>query len=245
MSSSELSNNDDYKNNLIYNIITNTKPDILFNYFIIIIIFIFISNQINITQNVLLGILIACIIIHFLYTYRENFDISKLKERDEKYNLINTSKSILKNHTKFINIIFYISDIKNLNIRSFDILISQIESFCNTYESCITDFKLISSLYPMLIQLKINILLSINSLVYSINNWNYENKLYRVRNQLEEILNEYIGIILKNNKKNIYYNGYNINTKVIDNTNIIPVNSFYSHDFDLGTGKFSNLLFLT
>jgi hypothetical protein len=245
MNNSEFNNNSDIYSNLIYNIIEKSRPDILFNYFIIIVIFIFLSNQINVTQNVLIGILVASIIIHYLYTNRENNSISKLKEIKEKFKLINTEKLILKNHMKFVNIIFYISDIKKLNIQIFESLISQIESFCTTFESCITDFKLISLLYPIMNQLKIDILISVNSLIYTINNWQYEKKIIRVRKKLEEILNEYIGIILKDNNKNIYYNGYNNGTKIIDNTNILPSNSFYINDFDMGVGKFSDVLFLT
>lgn len=238
-------NNKYLNNNLVYNIITNSRPDVLFNYFVIIIVVIFFSNQVNVGTSVIIGILVATIIIHFLYTYRENFYVSKLKERDEKFRLINTKKSVLRNYIKFVNIIFYISDIKNLNIRSFNILVSQIESFCNTFESCMTDFKLIPNLHSELNQLKINIMVTTNSLIYSNNNFKYKNKLRRVRNKLEEILNEYLEIIVKNNEKNIYYNGYNNGTKLIQSTNIIPANSFYSHDFNLGMGKFSDVLFLT
>mgnify|MGYP003386392231 CR=1 FL=1 len=243
MNNSEL---DKYFNsNLIYNIIDESRPDVLFNYFIIIVVFIFLSSCINISQNILVGILVASIIIYYLYTNRKNNDVSKLKERQEKFKLINTKKSTLKNHIKFVNIVFYISDIKNLNIPTFNILVSQIESFCNTFESCMTDFKLISHLYTTMNQLKINIMITVNSLIYSIDNWKYEKKINRVRKKLEEILNEYLGIILKNHEKNIYYNGYNNGTKIIDNTNIIPSNSFYIHDFNLGEGKFSDHLFLT
>jgi hypothetical protein len=246
MNNSDLNtDNSDMEPNLIYNIIVNSRPDVLFNYFIIIVVFIFISSTINITQNLLVGILVASIIIHYLYTHRQTYDISKLKERDEKFKMINTKNSVLKNHVKFVNIIYYIEDIKNSNIKEFNNLVSQIESFCNTFESCVTDFKLIPQLQSILIQLKINILISTNSLIYSIDNWKYEKKINRVRNKLEEILNEYLGVIFKNNKKNIYYNGFNNGTKIIDNTNIIPSNSFYSYDFDLGNGKFSDLLFLT
>ena len=239
------SNNKYLHDNLVYNIITNSRPDVLFNYFVIAIVVIFFSSFVNVGMSVIIGVLVATIIIHFLYTYRENFDVSKLKEREEKFKLINTKKSVLKNHIKFVNIIFYISDIKHLNIRSFNILVSQIESFCNTFESCMTDFKLIPNLHSELNQLKINIMVTTNSLIYTINNWKYENKLRRVRNKLEEILNKYLEIIIKNNKKDIYYNGYNNGTKIIQNTNVIPANSFYSHDFKLGMGNFSDVLFLT
>ena len=233
------------RSNLIYNIIDDSRPDVLFNYFIIIVVFIFLSSTMNVAHSVLIGVLVASIIIHYLYTDRQNNDVSNLKEKHEKFKLINTKKSTLKNHTKFVNIIFYIADIKNLNIITFNRLVSQIESFCNTFESCMTDFKLISKLYNTMNQLKINILITVNSLIYTINNWKYEKKINRVRNKLEEILNEYIGLIVKNNEKNIYYNGYNNGTTIIDNTNIIPANSFYVHDFNIGVGKFSDFLFLT
>lgn len=233
------------EDNLIYNIITNTRPDILFGYSLIMIIILLIFSNIELPNNSIFAIFIGFIIIYYFYTYRQINDTSIITKKKEKYTLINTKKSVLKNHTKFTNILFYINDFKYLNIPQFNILTSQIESFCNTFESCMTDFKLINKLYNTLIQLKINILISINTISYSLKENIAVNKMDRVKDKMENVINEYIKIIIDNYNKNIYYNGYNNGTKIIDNTNIIPNNSFYVHDFKINNFDFSNLLFLT
>lgn len=231
--------------NLFYNIITNSKPDVLFNYSLIMVIVLLLFSNVELLNNSVIGIFIGFIVVFYFYTYKETNDTSIITEKKEKYSLINTKKSVLKNYTKFTNILFYINDFKHLNIPLFNTLTYQIESFCNTFESCMNDFKLIDKLYPTLIQLKIDTLISINSIIFSLKEKLMADKIDRVRDEIENVMNEYLKIILDNHNKNIYYNGYNNGTKIIENTNIIPNNSFYVNDFKINNFDFSNLLFLT
>ena len=236
---------DNVNNNLLYNIINNSEPNILFNYSIIIVISLLLFKQLDFTYNIIFSLFIGSSIVYYLYTYKSLYDITKETKISEKYNLINTKKSVLKNHVKFTNIIFYMDDLKPLNIQLFDKIVSQIESFCNTFESCMTDFKLIDILYPTLIQLKINILISINNLSLSLHHELMQKKIDRVRNELENILNDYLKIIIGNHRKNIYYNGYNNGSKIIYDTAVLPINSFNVHDYKINNFNFSNLEFLT
>ena len=231
--------------NLIYNIVTSSRPETLFSYSLMMIIILLMLSHTELPNNSVQGICIGSIIIYYFYTYKQINDTSVITEKREKYSLINTKKSVLKHHTKFTNILFYIDDFKYLNIPQFNTITSQIESFCNTFESCMTDFKLIDKLYPTLIQLKINILVSINSIGYSLKEHVTTDKIDHVREEIENVINEYIKIIIDNHNKNIYYNGYSNGTRIIENTNIIPNNSFYVHDFKINNFDFSNLLFLT
>lgn len=236
---------DDTKNNLIFNIINNSKPNILFNYSIIIVALVLIFNSINLSHNAMIGVFVSLTIIYYLYTYRSINDISTEKKINEKYDLINTRSSVLKKYVKFTDILFYIDDFKYLNIPLFNMLTLQIESFCNTFESCMTDFKLIDTLHSTLIQLKLNIMASVNNLSFSLNNPVMQEKINRVRNELENFLNEYLKIIVENHKKNIYYNGYNKNSKLIDDSNVLALNSFKVNDYKINNFNYSNLQFIT
>jgi hypothetical protein len=237
--------NDDIKNNLVFNIINNSKPNILFNYSIIIVALVLIFNSINLYQNATIGIFVSLTVIYYFYTFRSINDISTEKKINEKYDLINTRSSVLEKHIKFTNILFYMDDFKYLNIPLFNILTSQIESFCNTFESCMTNFKLIDTMYSTLIQLKLNIMASINNLSFLSGNFVMQEKINRIRNELENVLNKYLKIIVGNYKKNIYYNGYNKNSKLIDDSNVLALNSFEVHDYKINNFNYSNLQFIT
>lgn len=232
--------------NVIYNIINNSKPNILFNYFMIVIFFIFIFKNIEEPSHATyLALILSFIIIYYIYTNIQISDVNEIVEKKDKFDLLNTTNSVLKFHTKLVNLLFYISDIKDDNIELFEELVKEIEFFCTTFDSCMIDFKLINSEYSKLVQLKINILVIINNLNNSlIFSPLLNDKIVRVREKLEEILNEYLAILYKNHQKQIYYNGYSNDIKIIENTNILPLNSIYTQDYKISNFNFSNLLFL-
>jgi len=76
------------EDNLIYNIITNTRPDILFGYSLIMIIILLIFSNIELPNNSIFAIFIGFIIIYYFYTYRQINDTSIITKKKEKYTLI-------------------------------------------------------------------------------------------------------------------------------------------------------------
>lgn len=109
-------------NNLLYDIITQSEPNILFNYSILLIIAILLFSNLNLTINFIVAIFVGFIIINYLYTHKTIYDTSILTEKKEKFDMINTTNEILKNHDKFTNVLFYIEDFEYLNISLYDTL---------------------------------------------------------------------------------------------------------------------------
>lgn len=98
--------------NIIYNIISNDSPQIIFNYFIGIVIFIFIFNKINFNINILIGLLFFSILVYYIYTYRNINEINNNEKYNEKFNLLYTDNNLLKRYSNITDILFYIRDLK-------------------------------------------------------------------------------------------------------------------------------------
>ena len=84
--------------------------------------------------------------------------------------------------------------------------------------------------------LKIKILFSLES--FNLNGTDLkelrENKL-----EIEKILNVYLKNLLLLNKKDIYYNGYDVNTKILSSSNILEYNRFdYENEYIRGIKLF-------
>jgi hypothetical protein len=104
------------------------------------------------------------------------------------------------------------------------------ENFIYLYESCLQDISLINPNYLTLKTLKNKIIYTINSFTFNILTNSETVKLYTMRKTVESMLNDFLNKLVIIQKKDLYYNGFNINTKIINTDNILPANYFDTHN---------------
>jgi len=223
--------------NILYNIINYEEPRIIFNYFILIIIFIFIFSNINFNISIFIGLIFCSIVIYYFYTDRTTNYTYNAEKKKEKFNSLFTTNDTLEKYPEIVDSLFYIEDLKKYNIPEFNLLQSLSEQFFNLYEACKIDYSLINVYYKTMVDLKILILNKINTLAINTFNNKITDKLLLVKKNLELKLNKYLNELTIIQEKNLYYNGYNNNTILIDKSNVLPSNFLDPITFN----KFSNI----
>ena len=133
---------------------------------------------------------------------------------------------------------------KLLNLERFQSLIENFEEFCKVYEYCLIDYNLINNYFQTLINQKIELLYILNSFIFTTFELIYEDKIIVIRKSAEKILNQLLNNLVIIYKKKIYYNGYNVNTSIL-NHGVLPYNIVYNSDYDKNRSNFniSNLIF--
>ena len=224
-------------NFFLYNIINFEEPQQIFLYFVILIIFLFVFIKIEFSISLFIGIIFFTIILYYLYTERNINFINNDQKIDTKYETFKDSTNQnLRDYPDIVDFIFYLSTFKNFNIDVFNDIVNLFNRFINLYDSIIIDKSLSSILFKNMTSIKIQIINNIESFIFTTNNKVYTKQITKCRIKAEEILNKYLNIILLINKKYNYYNGYNINTKIINNNNILEYN-FSDTNYDNIRGK--------
>lgn len=227
--------------NTIYNILFKDNYKTVSIYILIIIIILYISNNVEYNINIIIGIIIIAFVIYNInfYTMHELQTDQEIKQ--DKFDSLYTRNKILKDQPKIVDILFYMLDYKKYSLLKYNNLIQQFEKFVKLYNDCLKDYTLIFDNYQILVDIKLTILVIMNSFVFSINSNILENKLIKIREISELVLNEYLNDLVIINKKLIYYNGYNINTKPINTTSIIPFNTFNDNNISNGNLQIQDL----
>jgi hypothetical protein len=213
--------------NILYNIINSQDPKQIFLYCIIIIVIIFISTKISYNTNILVGLIFCSLIICYLYTYRKYNITTDEKKFNEKFNIINSNNNILNKYPEIVDFLFYLENFKYKDIDNYNNIIDSFENFCKIYEYCLIDYNLIFTNYQKLIDLKNIILNKINNFSYTYENIQSDDILIKQKKSAEKVINKLLNNIVILYKKKIYYDGYNINVKNIDYSNVLPHNIFY------------------
>ena len=221
--------------NLIYNIINSNNPEYVFFYCVIIIIFAFISTKFNYNTNILIGLIFACIIIYYFYTYKKYNILNDTQIQKEKFDQLYSRNKILSKYPKIVDFLFYIENFKSDNIQEYINLVAKFEDFCKLYEYCLLEYNLISSNYDTLVDTQIQILNSINCFIFSTDSIELENILVKQRISAENLTNELLNNLMKLYKRQIYYDGYNIGTKNLNNSKVMAYNFLYDVNY---TGDF-------
>jgi len=223
--------------NILYNIINYEESYIVFNYCILIVIFLFIFSNIDFKSSTFIGLIFCSIIIYYFNTYRSvNYSYDK-EEKKEKFDRLWTTNDTLEKYPEIVDVFFYIEDLKQYNMPQFYKIQSLTEQFFKLYEACNVDYSLVNVYYQTMIDLKVLILSSLNTFIINTFNHKITDKLLLVKKNLQLKLNKYLNDLAIIQEKNLYYNGYNNSTYVIDKSNILPSN-FLDPIVD---NKFSNL----
>ncbi len=209
-----------------------------FNFILISIFFIFLSFHINLSFNLFFWCILAGILIYIINNYYNQLYIDDTNKNIQKFNNIITNPSehhkyrLIKKYSDINDFVFYLLDIKHYNHIVFDNIIYDLNKFLSLYEECLIDYKLINPNFNKMIDIKNNTSKNLEAIYISNSNSNFI-KFNSNSFQIQKILDKYIDNIIDIQNKNIYYNGYNINTKIIDN---YPVTEF--------NRNFNNFIFI-
>ena len=229
-------------NFFLYNIINFEEPKQIFIYFIILVIFIFIFSNIDFNLSIFIGLIFFTILLYYLYTARNKNFIDLEKKLDTKFetfkdtNISETINKNLRNYPDIVDFIFYLSTFKNYNPNVFQDIINLFNRFIDLYDSVIIDKSLASTLFKNMTSIKVQIINNIESFLFTTNNKVLTIQITKFKIRGEKLLNKYLDKILLINQKYNYYNGYNINTKIITNNNILEYN-FSNTNYDNIRGK--------
>ena len=216
--------------NVMYNIINYQDPQTIFSYGILLIIFIYISANINFNYSILIGLLFYSILIYYLYTNKKVNYIDNFDELNLKYNMLNTNNNILKKYPNIIDFLYYMTDLKSASPSIYLTIQNSFENFILLYESCLQDINLINANFSTLRIIKNKIVYTLNAFTFNLLSNVGTKKIYDMRKTVESMLNKFMDELLIIQKKDIYYNGYNIKTHILDTDNIIPANFFDIHN---------------
>lgn len=238
-------NTENETDNLLYNILNSGSPEYLFVYCLIIIGTTFLSTKITWNINIIIGLLFGSIIIFYIYTYKKKNILTNDEIYKEKFSKLYSKNQILAKYNQIVDFLFYMENLKSNNIQMYNNLVSLFENFCEIYEYCLLDNNLIFSSYQSLIDQKILILTTINNFIFTTLDTEYENILIKQKISAEKILDKLLNnLILLKNKK-LYYNSYNVNTKKVDNSNILAYNYLFEPNYRQSVEKynFDNLIY--
>jgi hypothetical protein len=229
-------------NFFIYNIINFEEPKQIFIYFVILVIFLFIFSNIDFNISLFIGLIFFTILLFYLHTERNKNFIDFKKKLDTKFetfkenNITDTLNKNLRNYPDIVDFIFYLSTFKNYNPNIFQDIINLFNRFINLYDYVNIDKSLASTLFKNMTNIKVQIINNIESLLFTTNNKVFTKQISKFKITGEKLLNKYLDKVLLINKKYNYYNGYNINTNIITNNNILEYN-FSNTNYDNIRGK--------
>lgn len=232
-------------NNIIYNILNNDDPKFLFLYFSIIIFFIYLSSKITFNTNILIGLIFSSLIIFYLYTYKNNNLLTQTEIKKDEFNIISTKNQILNKYPKIVSFLYFLKTYQTYSISNYEKIKKLFEKFCYIYEACLLSSNNYSNYYNILIETKLKIFNSINNFNFTTDNQIFEYNLIEQKKNAQNIINDLVNKLYLLYKKNIYYNGFNINKKVIERNNIYPYNIDRELNYRPDCDKYdiSNLIF--
>ena len=189
-----------------------------------LIIFLFIASKLNFSLSLLISLIFYTIIVYYFYTYRNQNYLYETEKNNEKFQNINTNSNQLKNFPKIVDLLYFFEDFKKYNIDEYKQIVNLLTQFSTMYDSCKTDYNLIDSLFSNMLYIRIKILYKMNSFIFNTYGTQYSNIIIDTKDKTKLILSEMLDELVLLHKKKIYYNGYNINTSVLDTSSIRPYN---------------------
>lgn len=225
--------------NLLYNIINSQDPKQIFLYGLVIIVITFISTKIIYNLNILVGLVFCSLIIYYLYTSRKyNIKTDNYKFK-KKFDTLNTKNKILNKYPKIVDFLFYLNNFKYNDINGYNEIINSFENFCKIYEYSLIDYNLICVNFQKMIDYKITILNQINNFIFTYENAEYDNILFKQKLSAEKIINELLNNLVILFKKKIYYDGYNNQMVNIDYSNVLAYNILYENNYKKNTSQYN------
>jgi hypothetical protein len=199
-----------------YKELDNTDKSTLFNYFVILIVFIGISQLLTVKLSLILTLVIAILIIFYINYRKQDKKIEEEIIIEDKYDKIRPQTEIIKRYSDIIDFIFSIQEMYIYNPPAFEEVVDNIEEFLKYLEDSRRFPENAGSNYPIMESKKKYAVNSLHSLIYNLPaNKYFINKMERGMEKLNDILDEYLDEVYKLNNDNIKDNGYNARSTVI------------------------------
>lgn len=190
----------------------------LFWYIVIIITIIFIFSKFDIKLNIVLGTLIAGVLILYLYNDYQIINKQTVELIADKEKLINPKPEKAFKYKRMVNYLFTIQDFFVYNPQVYEDFIENINRFFYVYEEIMVNNSSASSNYPILIDNKRGALNALQSITLILPpDVKYDIKLDTAVRELDVLLNFYLDEIKDIYNTQLYENGYDIKTKLLDN----------------------------
>jgi hypothetical protein len=217
----------------VYDIVTNTTPQLIFYYCCILIVIILIFTSITVPITLFIGLIGYSILIYYLW-YSRNVNIVNNKDKFEsKVNIvqpinkvqeINKVQQINNENPEIVDFLYYMRDLKALNFSLYDEINVSFSNIVFLYNSIKTDKNLVFDYYNIINTIKLQILAKIESYNLITNSITYNDKIKNLKNMAENIINKMLTELYEISKKHIYYNNYNNSTKIITKNNVLEYN---------------------
>ncbi len=226
--------------NIIYNILNFEEPNVVFLYGVLMIIFMLVFSKIDINYGLLIGLLFFSVVLYYFYTDRNENKIFESEKYNQKFEKLQRPTELLKKYPDVVDFLFYIEDIRKYSYITYEKIASLFKEFCVLYKQSKTDYNLIDSLYQKMVDIKIEIMYLINSFTYNTDGYAYTDKIFRAKTESENILNKMLDDLVLIQKKKIYYNGYNIKSKVLDTSGVLPYNIIKNSSYQQNNNYVNN-----
>jgi hypothetical protein len=170
-------------------------------------------------KNIDLKVII--IVIGFVISYLNHRSITTI---DTKQDIINLKKNIIKptlhktsEKENIINFIYSIQELYIYNPQQYEIMIKHINIFFKLYKLSFINKKTVHVNYKHMETNKRSAMNALKSIIFnSPNNKHVRHKINNATTKLDKILTEYLDHISYLIDNDIYKNGYNIDTAIID-----------------------------
>lgn len=218
---------------IIYDIINNENQQIIFNYCILLVLIIYIFQQQQINMSILFGLILFYCILSYYYNYRKTNNLEYEKINKNKFEQIQTNNNILSKYTDINDLLFYFLNFKEFSIDKYNKIVLLFSNFITLYEIFIIQPKLIDNNYNSFVDLQNKIINTIEEYKFIVIDNTFYEIIDKTKNNANIILTKYINEINILHKKNIVENGYNINTKILNTSDVKPVNFYVENTTDL------------
>jgi len=198
----------------------------LFFYVVIFIFIIFAFSTINLGLNMVYGTVVAYFIIYYLYhNYTKKQETENKTKSFQEANLL-PKPEIFQNYQDITKFLFSIQDFYIYNPQAYEDMTENLSNFFRTFEETLNNPTQSGINYGLMKTYGKNATNSLHSIIFNLpNDTQYTRKLNEAIIIIQEILDKYLIKIIDLQKKNLYENGYNVGTKLINNE-IAPYNTF-------------------
>lgn len=207
-------------------IIDDISRKTLFYYVVIFVFILFIFSMVEIKLNIVFGTIIGAVLMIYLY-YNEEVSTQKLNSTN-----VDKIKSIVPpikttSHSELVDFLFSIQDLYVYNQRSYESMVENIDRFFSLYDEAKINNYLAGRNYELMKtqkRMSINFLMQINFGMRP--NSEYDSKLKHSVRTLNSILDKYMVEVYRIYQNELYLNGYNSQTVLVNNYDITAYNTY-------------------
>ena len=189
----------------------------IFNYTLITILICIFIKFLNLTINTIIIFLISIFSVYILFLYNSKINYTKKKIIDQKKNKLIVSNKKLFTNKKIINFLYSIQEFYFYNPQVYNDFIDSLEKFIILYNETKVKNINIGINFNLMEDKKNIIIKNLESLIFRLDSHKeISKKLYKSINVLEEFLTDILNEIYYLYKKDIYDNGINNRTQLIN-----------------------------